>query len=174
MKKWIEVGIFIKPSCHRILDRLPIIIERLFPENVDSFHYFHEPNYEIRFRILANKRTCLRIRKIIKEDIKPRWWCQRVKFRKYRGEKKLYGKEGFDVAKDYFETGAIMALRLLSQEEGGKLEKSKDFHARRYTHLFLNQLGFSTKEELEWAIKYAWYRLKVWFLYKVVWKHKGR
>lgn len=174
MKEWLEAAIFLKPECHIAQHILPIVIEKYLPENIDSFHYFHEPNYEIRLRVLADKRTCQRIKKILRKQIETLPWCQRIRFRKYRGEKKLYGKKGFDIAKDYFETGSITALRLLSLDRKKELEKSKDFHARRYTHLFLNQLGYSTWKELKWAVTYAWYRLKVWFLYNIVWRHKGR
>jgi len=168
LPEWIEAGIFIKPK-YFSYQLTQGIIRTLANGTISgpSWHYFFEPNCEIRFRVKAQKRDREVFLKGMR-DLRKQKYIYAVVIREYKGEEGLYGQYGFKIASDYFKHGGIQASELINQGLNGKLEKSLDFHAMRRTHLFLNQLGYSTWKELRWALKYAYYRFKVWLKYRPV------
>ena len=173
--RWLEAGIFCKPTCFNAINTARVFIRLLDDVKFYSAHYFHEPNYEIRFRILANKKARTTVRAIIKE-MKKDTCIEKVVFRRYNGEAALYGPVGFDIAKQYFENGSRTAMQIIAAETNGKLTspnkwKPKHFHLNRYVHLFANQMGYSVWDEFKWGLKYSYNRLKVWMYYKAMgWK----
>lgn len=192
MEHWVEVNLFAKPS---VQDR--ILLNVLLPHvkavrrkgALVTWHFFREP--EIRFRTRLKSATAkaretraiaalansLHRRKLIS---KWHFGNHGEKGQLYVGEEGRYGKMGWLIAQDYFNSGSEIALRLLALKKRGKLEnplwakglgntweggaknpwKERQFnplvyHWSRYVHLFTNQLGFGLDDEAELCAKQA-------------------
>ena len=173
--RWLEAGIFFSPARFTIRDIFWVYEHLISKLEYESWHYFLEPNYELRFRVLADKKNRDKIRKRLK-DMKCAYGAgiRKIVFRKYNSEQGLYGKVGFEIAQDYFKNGADTAARLIFAKEFNLLTSPYKkwspvhFHLNRYVHLFANQLGYSIWDEFKWAIRYAWNRLIVWAKYKAM------
>ena len=170
--RWLEAGIFFKKSDFTIANVLEVYTRLLHPAEYFSWHYFLEPNCELRFRVLASEKQRLAIQQRI-NLLMSLPFIKKTIYREYRGEEDMYGAEGWVVARGYYENGAATAKKLLFLNKVGHLTSPVKnwsplhFHLNRYVHLFSNQLGYSVWNEFTWALRYAWNRLTVWVCYKL-------
>ena len=192
MEHWIEVNLFadLRVQSQILLDVLKPYVDGLKKRGeLVTWHYFREP--EIRFRVrlrnekqktseareLASLAASLQRRKLIS-----RWHFGNHgrKGQKYTGEEDRYGRNGWRVAQDYFNSGAEVASRLLALRRGDRLEsplwarglgnpweggkrnpwREREenpffYHWSRFVHLFTNQLGFDMNEEARLCSKQA-------------------
>jgi len=184
MEHWVEVNLVVDFADQDkvLLDVLAPYVERLRRRGtLVSFHFFREP--EIRFRVRLNsaraKASERRAIAAMASSLQKRGLVSTWHFgnhgergRMYSGEEDRYGKNGWQVAQDYFHDGSQTALRLLSLRREGRLEnplwakglgnpweggernpwKEREdnpliYNWSRYVHLFTNQLGFDIDEE---------------------------
>lgn len=190
MEHWVEVNLFAE-----LADQDGILLDVLAPYvkgikergKLVNFHFFREP--EIRFRVRLNSaRAKTSERKAIAalaSSLQKRGLVSSWHFgnhggpgRMYHGEEDRYGKNGWQVAQDYFRYGSETALRLLALKREGRLEnplwakglgnpweggernpwKEREddplvYNWSRYVHLFTNQLGFDIDEESKLCAK---------------------
>ncbi|HYC11692.1 MAG TPA: lantibiotic dehydratase C-terminal domain-containing protein [Nitrososphaerales archaeon] len=181
---WVEVNL-----CAELGDQDAILLDTLVPhlkklrekKTLVTFHFFREP--EIRFRVRLNSRKAKTAEKkaiaALARSLQVRGLVTKWYFgnhgeagRMYSGEEDRYGKNGWQVAQDYFCSGSETALRLLSLRREGRLEsplwakglgnpweggdrnpwKEREddplvYNWSRYVHLFTNQLGFGIDDE---------------------------
>ncbi len=152
-----------------------------------TWHYFREP--EIRFRVRLKSRASrtreTRALSALAESLERKGLVSEWHFgshgekgKEYSGEEDRYGKNGWEVAQDYFEHGSETALMLLNLKRSSRLEnplwekglgnpweggeknpwreREEDplvYHWSRYVHLFTNQLGFDIDHEAELCTK---------------------
>ncbi|HME19577.1 MAG TPA: lantibiotic dehydratase C-terminal domain-containing protein [Nitrososphaerales archaeon] len=184
VEQWVEVNLFaeLRDQDSILLDVLKPYVEKLRKKGtLVNFHFFREP--EIRFRVRLNspraKATEKRAVAALARSLQKRGLVSRWRFgnhgergRMYVGEEDRYGKNGWQVAQDYFRNGSETALRLLALKRDGMLEnplwakglgnpweggdknpwKEREdnpliYNWSRYVHLFTNQLGFDIDEE---------------------------
>lgn len=184
MEYWVEVNLSaeLKKQDEILLDVLMPYVERLRRKGtLLNFHFFREP--EIRFRVRVNSaRSKAAERKAIAglaRSLRRRGLVSEWHFgnhgeagKVYSGEEDRYGKNGWQVAQDYFRNGSETALRLLALKREGLLEnplwakgignpweggdrnpwKEREgnpliYNWSRYVHLFTNQLGFDIDDE---------------------------
>jgi len=113
---------------------------------IKTYHYFFEPRVngkpgvEVLFRVEAGENTSLdEIKDLITQRIEEFRGLvdDYVISEGYEGEAEGYGKDGWLLAKKFFEIGSDIALAMYS--EG--LEKGEKFIPDKLIHCFLNQLA---------------------------------
>jgi len=164
-EKWLEVHILFsqhQASSRTIKTVLLGVIKRCVHELrrrglIKTYHYFFErrvdgkPGVEVLFRVEAGENASL-------DEIKGLITRRIEEFRGlidyyvvsegYEGEAEGYGKDGWLLAKKFFEIGSDIALAMYS--EG--LDKGEKFIPSKLIHCFLNQLTLMiTNEERFYA-----------------------
>jgi Lantibiotic biosynthesis dehydratase C-term len=186
MEHWIEINLSAKARTQDlVLLRVlrPYVEELRRKGELVTYHFFREP--EIRFRVRL-RRASVKAQEAkalsrIAESLVRRRLVTEWHFGnhgdvggRYVGEEERYGKNGWKVAQDYFQSGSEAAMKLLELRDGGLLEsplwsrglgnpwegggrnpwreKVEDplaYHWSRYVHLFTNQLGFDIDDEVK-------------------------
>jgi hypothetical protein len=190
MEHWIEVNLHA-----RVKDQNAILLDFLVPHleglkrkgALVTFHYFREP--EIRFRVRLNsagarakekKAVAAMADSLMKKGLVSKWnfGNHGEAGKMYSGEEDRYGKNGWQIAQEYFRSGSETALRLLALKREGRLEnplwakglgnpweggeknpwKEREddplvYNWSRYVHLFTNQLGFDIDDEARLCAK---------------------
>jgi len=134
VEHWVEVNLFAK---RRDQDKILLDVLAPYVEGVRkkgtlvTFHFFREP--EIRFRVRLNtgraeaserKAITAMARSLRKRGLVSSWHFGNhgEAGKVYSGEEDRYGVNGWQVAQDYFRSGAETALRLLELKGKGRLE----------------------------------------------------
>lgn len=184
MEHWVEVNLY---GDERVQDDILLHVLKPHVESLKrkavlvTWHFFREP--EIRFRVrLRNRSAKLEETKtlaLLADSLRERGVISKWHFgnhgekgQLFVGEEDRYGRNGWRIAQDYFNSGAETALRLLALKREGQLENPLwgkglgnpweggnrnpwrgrranplDYHWSRYVHLFTNQVGFDIDEE---------------------------
>ena len=157
VEKWLEVHILF--SQHQISNFRTIktillevirhcVHELRQGELIKTYHYLFEPRVdkkpglEVLFRVEAKENAGLdEIKNLItqrieqfKESIDNYIICEG-----YEGEIEGYGKDGWRLAKKFFEIGSDIALAAYSED----LDKREKFNPGKLIHCFLNQLAIN-------------------------------
>ncbi|MDV3244372.1 MAG: hypothetical protein LYZ66_04260 [Nitrososphaerales archaeon] len=186
MEHWIEINLDADLGVQNdiLLDCLrPYILRLKKKGTLLSWHYFREPQVRFRVRLasaLAERSEKKAVRAIadalMEQGLVSEWWfgAHGEKGKRYEGEAERYGRNGWEVAQDYFQNGAEIALWMLDLKRRGKLEsplwakglgnpweggdenpwreREADpllYNWSRYVHLFTNQMGFDIDKEAE-------------------------
>ncbi len=134
MEHWVEINLFGKES---VQDRILLDVLKPFVENLRrrgvlvSWHFFREPEIRFRIRLRSRKARLEAARKIatVAESLHKRKLVSSWHFgnhgekdRTYHGEMDRYGRLGWEIAQNYFNHGAEVALQLLALRRVRKLE----------------------------------------------------
>jgi hypothetical protein len=192
MEFWIEANLHcdLEAQSHVLLDVLRPYVERLKKSGrLVTWHFFREPEIRFRVRLKDRKTKTAESRAVasmadslVKQKLVSSWHFGNhgEGGKEYSGEEDRYGRNGWKVAQDYFNSGAETALRLLALKrekrledplwakglgnpwEGGEAnpwkERQEDplvFQWSRYVHLFTNQLGFDMEDEVRLCSRQA-------------------
>ena len=160
IEKWLEAHILFSP--HQISDFRTIktillevvkyCVRKLRQRGlVKTYHYFFEPRIdgkpglEVLFRVEGKENAGLNeIESLIIEHINRfrRLIDDYVINKSYQGEIEGYGKDGWILAKKFFEIGSDIALAIYSE----KLDKREKFNPGKLIHCFLNQLAINEEK----------------------------
>lgn len=172
--KWIEVNIHLKQYNLSVLvlyEFIAPLIKRLLETyKVNSWHFFFEP--ELRLRFLVDKSVIKEIRKELDKALFNFEMNQPSLF-----DKHIFGAHG-KIGKDYdgevdmygacwhgqynvWNANAYLALSLSNPLNS---KKTVEFHARRISHLSLNQLGYTRLQEVFFHLKFAFRHLRIWLI----------
>lgn len=156
--KWLEVNIHLKD--YSVTDA--VLKEFVAPYTqackakgaIYSWHFFREP--EIRLRFYGKETDIDEIRQDLDSRLSQLETDQPGVFEKhifgahgregeqYQGEEDMWGSD-WPIAMKFYEYGSETACQFLVAERS---DKSLDYHADRYVHLLLNQLGYTRLHEL--------------------------
>ncbi|MCJ7631177.1 hypothetical protein MUP77_02070 [Candidatus Bathyarchaeota archaeon] len=147
MDTWIEANIFVnQENQHSFLKNFikPLIRDLKSKGEIISYHFLHEENYEIRFRILANESKIEGIRKLIEESRKQQGVTD-LKYPEapYVGERISFGEDGWITTYKFLEAGSDFALDMIDQN----VRKGPYFNYGSFSHYFLNQCGLNQFQE---------------------------
>lgn len=186
-KNWIKLGLSLheiknlnEEEKKKLLLVVTPIIEKLKEKNIlETFHFFFEPFLDLRFQIKKEddipkaKEFILSLinQELPKEKIfviskNGRFFPKNSpEFSEYFGEEEDFGKDGWMIAKKFFEIGSRFALckmdenkdRVILKKVGGVIEGK--FDEGKFIHLILNQLGYSTPDEAQFHLNRFFERL---------------
>jgi hypothetical protein len=147
---WVEANIFIKPKSKYVLPAFvkPLIQNLKKNFEVKSWHFFQEPNYEIRFRVLTTTKDSEHIKDVLMllpSDKKISKFVKKIEFTDYNGESKLFGKDGWPIAFRMFEVNSDWALAY----NDPTVKKGVRFRLADFNHFLLNVNNFGVEEEIE-------------------------
>ena len=142
MEEWIEANIFVHEGKQRevLLNIIKPLVLRLRSEfGIIAYHFLHEPDNEIRFRVLTTSDKVDKIRGLI-DNLRTREQIREVKYPEtpYEGERQAFGEDGWKTTYEFLETGSDFALDSLDRN----VRKGPQFNLIAFSHYFLNQNGF--------------------------------
>ena len=143
MDSWIEAKIFVEQGKQDevLLSFIKPLVLRLRSESkIMSFHFFREPNNEIRFRVLTDINNVDSIKKLIDEAKKMNQVID-IKYNPY-GETTVFEGTWKTIHK-FFEAGSEFALDYIDPT----VSKDSSFNHIAFSHYFLNPSGFNLWEE---------------------------
>ena len=143
MDSWIEANIFVTQGKQEdfLLSFIKPFVLRLRSEfKIISFHFFYEPNNEIRFRVLTDTNTVDSIKKLI-DEAKKMNQVTNITYIPY-GETKAFEGTWKTIHK-FFEAGSEFALDYIDPT----VSKDSSFNHIAFLHYFLNPSGFNQWEE---------------------------
>lgn len=146
---WIETNIFMKPEKHKYYATFikPLIkgIKRNF--EVKSWHFFLEPNYEIRLRFLTSTKDSENLKEVLRIVLENKDYSDYVNyaiFTDYDGEAEKFGKQVWTTAYKIFEANSEWALAY----NDPSVKKGKYFKLAPFNHYFLNVNNFNAQQEI--------------------------
>jgi hypothetical protein len=147
MEEWVEANIFLHEGKQEefLLKFVKPIVQKLRSElQITAYHFLHEPNNEIRLRVLTTSEKVDRIRGLI-NNAKGLPQVKEIKYPEipYPGEREGFGEDGWKTTYKYLEAGSDFALDLLDP----KTRKGPQFNPIAFSHYFLNQSGFNILQE---------------------------
>jgi len=147
MEEWVEANIFLQEGKQEefLLKFVKPIVQKLRSElQITAYHFLHEPNNEIRLRVLTTSEKVDRIRGLI-NNAKGLPQVKEIKYPEipYPGEREGFGEDGWKTTYKYLEAGSDFALDLLDP----KTRKGPQFNPIAFSHYFLNQSGFNILQE---------------------------
>jgi len=147
MAVWIEANIFVNEGKQNevLLSFMKPLVHRLRSEfNITSYHFLHEPNNEIRFRVLADSENVDKIKGLIDRTMR-REQVREVRYPQtpYEGERQAFGEDGWKTTYRFLEAGSDFALDLIDP----KVRKGSQYNTMAFSHYFLNQSGLNIVQE---------------------------
>jgi hypothetical protein len=147
MEEWVEANIFLHEGKQGefLLKFVKPTVQKLRSElQITAYHFLHEPNNEIRLRVLATNEKADRIRGII-NNAKGLPQVKEINYPEtpYPGEREAFGEDGWKTTYKYLEAGSDFALDLIDP----KTRKGPQFNPYAFAHYFLNQSGFTILHE---------------------------
>lgn len=121
------------------------LVQRLRSEfKITAYHFLHEPDNEIRFRVLTNSENVQKVIGLINNS-KGMPQVRDVKYPEnpYTEEKDVFGEDGWKTAYKYLEAGSDFALDLIDPN----VRKGPQFNTLAFSHYFLNQSGLNILQE---------------------------
>ena len=160
MPEWIEANVFVKAGSQQIvlLTLIKPLIQTLRSQfNIESHHFLHEPNNEIRFRVLTTSSNVVKIKKLI-DNLQNNEQVTLVGYTPFEGEKKAFGEDGWKTTYKFLEAGSEFALDLIDQN----IRKGNKFNRISFSHYFLNQSGFGQLNEADFHASAMIERIVTW------------
>jgi hypothetical protein len=147
LDEWIEANIFVYEGKQRevLLRFIKPLVQRLRYEfKVTAYHFLHEPDNEIRFRVLTSPENVQKVRGLINNS-RGMSQVRDVKYPEnpYAEEKDAFGEDGWKTAYKYLEAGSDFALDLIDPN----VRKGPQFTIIAFSHYFLNQNGLNILQE---------------------------
>jgi hypothetical protein len=147
MDEWIEANIFVHDGKQQevLLKFIKPLVQRLRSEfRITAFHFLHEPDNEIRFRVLTIPENVEKITGLI-NNAKGLSQVTDVMYPEhpYSGEKEAFGEDGWKTTYKYLEAGSDFALDLMDPDA----RKGPQFNRIAFSHYFLNQSGLNVLQE---------------------------
>lgn len=147
MEEWVEANIFLHDGKQEefLLKFVKPTVQKLRSElQITAYHFLHEPNNEIRFRVLTTSEKADKIRGLI-NNAKGLPQVKEIKYpaSPYPGEKEGFGEDGWRTTYKYLEAGSDFALDLIDP----RTRKGPQFNPIAFAHYFLNHAGFNILQE---------------------------
>lgn len=144
---WIEANIFVNEGTQNevLLNLIKPLVQRLRSEfGIKAYHFLHEPNNEIRFRVLTFRTRVEKIKGLI-DNLQSREQVREVRYPEtpYQGEREAFGGDGWRTTYKFLEAGSDFALDLIDPNA----RKGSHFNRVAFSHYFLNQSGFNQLQE---------------------------
>src|SRR4030067_232609 len=117
MDEWMEVNKIVKKEKENeiLLRFIKPLVQKLRSEfKIAPYHFLHEPDNEIRFRVLTNSGNIEKVIGLI-NNAKGMLQVRDIKYPEhpYAGEKDAFGEDGWTTTFRYLEAGSDFALDLL-------------------------------------------------------------
>ena len=162
MPEWIEANIFVNAGAQNevLLTLIKPLIQRLRSLfRIKSYHFLHEPNNEIRFRVLTTHSRVEKIKGLI-NGLQRNEKVVEVKYPEipYQGERGSFGEDGWKTAYKFLEAGSDFALDLIDSN----VRKGLYFNRGSFSHYFLNQSGFGQLSEANFHATALIERIAIW------------
>lgn len=147
MEAWIEANIFVKQGKQGevLVGFIKPLVKQLRNDfNITAYHFLHEPNNEIRFRVLTTDDNIGNVKGLI-ENLRNLPQVSDLKYPQipYNGEKTAFGEDGWITTYKLLEAGSDFALDILDSS----VRKGPQFNRIAFSHYFLNQQGFDQFSE---------------------------
>jgi len=164
MEKWIEANIFVHEGRQKevLLNLIRPLVQRLsFEFGIIAYHFLHEPDNEIRFRVLTTSDNVEKIKDLI-DNLGTNEQIREVKYPEtpYEGEKQAFGEDGWKTAYKFLEVGSDFALDSLD----ANVRKGPQFNLIAFSHYFLNQTGLNQVNEASFHTSASIERMVTWVL----------
>ena len=162
MPVWIEANIFVNEGTQNevLLNYIKPLVQRLRTREfrIKAYHFLHEPNNEIRFRVLTTARRVDRIRGLI-DNLQAREQVIAVRHPEipYQGEREAFGEDGWKTTYKFFEAGSDFALDSIDPN----VRKGSQFNGIAFSHYFLNQSGMNQFQEATFHFQCSMERMLV-------------
>jgi len=155
MEIWIEANIFVNEGKQRevLLGFIKPLVQRLRSEfNIAAYHFLHQPNNRIQFRVLTTPDKVEKIKELI-DDAKKLEQVRDVKYPEtpYPGERQNFGEDGWNSTYRLWEAGSDLALDLMDEN----IRKGPRFDLKSFVHYLLNQTGLNWMQEANFHISAA-------------------
>lgn len=147
MEAWIEANIFVHQGKQGevLLGFIKPLVQQLRNDfGITAYHFLHEPDNEIRFRVLTTDDKVEKIKGII-ENLRGLSQVRDLKYPQipYNGEKTAFGEDGWRTTYKLLEAGSDFALDLLDSS----VRKGPQFNRIAFSHYSLNQQGYDQFSE---------------------------
>ena len=147
MEEWIEANIFVHEGKQKdvLLNVIKPLVLRLRSEfGIIAYHFLHEPNNEIRFRVLTTPDKVEKIKELL-DNLVTREQIRELKYPEtpYEGERQNFGEDGWKTTYKFLEVGSDFALDLMDDNT----RKGNYFNPLYFSHLLLNQNSLNQFEE---------------------------
>lgn len=159
MEEWIEANIFVHEGRQKevLLGIIKPLVLRLRSDfGIIAYHFLHEPDNEIRFRVLTTTDKVEKIRGLT-ANLRTREQIRDVRYPEtpYEGERQSFGEDGWKTTYKFLEAGSDFALDLMDNNT----RKGAYFDPVYFSHLFLNQLGLNQLDEAIFHFKCSMERM---------------
>ena len=164
-EEWIEANIFVHEGKQGevLLTFIKPLVQRLRSEEfkITAYHFLHEPDNEIRFRVLTTSDKIEKIKGLI-DNARNMQQVRDVKYPEtpYEGEKQAFGEDGWKTTYKFLEAGSDFALDSLD----GNVRKGPQFNLIAFSHYFLNQSDFNQINEANFHATVSIERMVTWVL----------
>jgi hypothetical protein len=147
IEEWIEANIFIHEGKQNefLLKFIKPLLQKLRSKfKITAYHFLHEPDNEIRFRVLTTPQNVEIVRGLI-NNAKGMLFVRDIKYPEnaYPGEKDAFGEDGWRTTYKFLEAGSDFALDLINPN----VRKGPQFNIMAFSHYFLNQSGLNILQE---------------------------
>lgn len=161
MVVWIQADIFVNEGKQNevLLSFIKPLVQRLRSEfKITAYHFLHEPNNNILFRVLTTPRKVRRIKALI-NNAETLEQVREVKYPEapYQGERQAFGEDGWKTTYKFLEAGSDFALDLIDDN----VRKGRHFNRLAFSHYFLNQSGFNQFQEASFHFQCSMERMLV-------------
>lgn len=170
---WIEANIFVHEGkqAEVLLTFIKPLIQRLRGEEfkITAYHFLHEPDNEIRFRVLTTQDKVEKIKGLI-DNARNLQQVREVKYPQtpYEGERQAFGEDGWKTTYKFLEAGSDFALDTLDTN----VRKGQQFNIIAFSHYFLNQSGLGQVNEASFHASASIERMVTWTLTQLGEKEK--
>ena len=147
MEEWVESNVFVHEGKQNefLLRFIRPLVQKLRSEfKITAYHFLHEPDNEIRFRVLTTPQNVEKVRGLI-NNAKGMVLVKDVKYPEspYPGERDAFGEDGWRTTYKFLEAGSDFALDLIDPN----VRKGPQFNLIAFSHYFLNQSGLNILQE---------------------------
>jgi thiopeptide-type bacteriocin biosynthesis protein len=161
MNEWMEANIYVHEGKQNeiLLRFIKPLVEKLRSEfKITAYHFLHEPDNEIRFRVLTNSDNIEKVIGLI-NNAKGMLQVRDIKYPEhpYAGEKDAFGEDGLRTTYKYLEAGSDFALDLIDPNA----KKGPQFNIIAFSHYILNQSGLNILQEANFHATVANERMSV-------------
>jgi hypothetical protein len=164
MEKWIEARIFVNEGKQTevLLSFIKPLVQQLRSTyGILAYHFLHEPDNEIRFRVLTTPDKVDSIKGLI-ENFRHLPQVRELKYPEvpYNGEKEAFGEDGWKTTYKFLEAGSDFALDRMDSS----VKKGPQFNWIAFSHYFLNQSGLNQISEANFHATASIERIVTWVL----------
>jgi hypothetical protein len=161
MDEWMEANIFVHEGKQNeiLLRFIKPLVQKLRSEfKIAAYHFLHEPDNEIRFRVLTSSDDIEKVIGLI-NNAKGMLQVRDIKYPEhpYAEEKDAFGEDGWRTTYKYLEAGSDFALDLIDPNA----KKGPQFNIIAFSHYFLNQSGLNILQEANFHATVANERMSI-------------